>query len=114
MRSVCARLLVSLLILCVISPMHAADLTAADGEVLLKTSGNIKNTNVDGEAWFDLAMLKSIGVTEIKTESPWTDYIVLFLSAPLLITMVLTAALVFKALKAAQKSYGNLKLLRPR
>jgi len=75
MRSICARLLASLLMLCVISPIHAADLPTPDGEVLLKISGNIKNTNVDGEAWFDLAMLKSIGVTEIKTESPWTESI---------------------------------------
>jgi len=48
-------------------------LLVPEGEVLLKIGGAITHTNVDGEAWFDLEMLQSIGVADIETETPWTE-----------------------------------------
>jgi len=53
------------------SASHA--LEPPTGEVLLKISGNIEITNHEDEAWFDLSMLQSLGTTEVKTETPWTD-----------------------------------------
>ncbi len=60
-------------LLCSIGVAFAADLQKPSGDVLLKITGNISNTNSAGEAWFDIDMLKAFGVTEIDTQTPWTD-----------------------------------------
>ncbi|WP_395015609.1 molybdopterin-dependent oxidoreductase [Dongia sp.] len=42
------------------------------GEIILTVSGAIANTNGDGGAFFDLALLKSLPVRVLVTETPWT------------------------------------------
>ena len=53
---------------------HAAQsLSAPEGSPILHVSGNIQNTNEQGVAVLDLAMLERIGVTRIQTSTPWTE-----------------------------------------
>jgi hypothetical protein len=40
---------------------------------LLTVAGAIDETNVQDEARFDGAMLESLGVTRLRTRTPWTD-----------------------------------------
>lgn len=52
---------------------HASSLPPPNGEVLLKVSGRIENTS-DGEfAYFDRAMLESIGLWNVSTSTPWSN-----------------------------------------
>lgn len=62
-----------LLIFTLNSPAIAEPLAAPQGRVILQISGNIKNTNVDGEAHFDRAMLEALNSATVKTETPWTE-----------------------------------------
>lgn len=48
------------------------------GQVILTISGAIENTNGDGVARFDRAMLEQIGVTQINTSTSWTDGVTKF------------------------------------
>lgn len=48
-------------------------LPTPSGEVLLVVTGNIGNTNADGEARFDRQMLTALGVTRIETQTPWHE-----------------------------------------
>ena len=48
------------------------------GRVILTISGAIENTNGDGVARFDRAMLERIGVTRIDTSTSWTDGVTKF------------------------------------
>jgi hypothetical protein len=48
------------------------------GRVILTISGAIENTNGDGVARFDRAMLEEIGVTQINTSTSWTDGVTKF------------------------------------
>lgn len=43
------------------------------GRVILTVSGKIGNTNADGTAMFDRAMLEALGVSELTTETVWTE-----------------------------------------
>ena len=56
-----------------LSVAHAGDLGAPKGAVLLTISGKLDNTNGDGVARFDEAMLASIPQHRIETSTPWTD-----------------------------------------
>ena len=49
------------------------NLPKPSGEVVLIVSGEIANTNAQGRAEFDVAMLKALGVRRLETTSPWTD-----------------------------------------
>ncbi len=51
----------------------AADLAQPQGEVILTVTGLIENTNSDGAARFDLAMLSELASRETVTETPWHD-----------------------------------------
>ena len=51
----------------------AADLGAPSGDVVLTVTGAIANTNGDGAAGFDMAMLESMAATEFETTTIWTD-----------------------------------------
>lgn len=64
-------------------PVWADDLDAAQGEVLLTVSGAIEETNADGVAQFDLAMLEALGNTVIDTSTIWTDGTQSFQGVPL-------------------------------
>jgi hypothetical protein len=62
----------------------AADpLPAPTGPVLLTVSGAIEQTNAPGEARFDRAMLRSLGVATMRTTTPWTDGVKTFEGVPL-------------------------------
>lgn len=55
-----------------VAPAHA--LEAPGGPVILTVDGKITVTNAsDGTATFDRAMIEALGVTEIVTETLWTD-----------------------------------------
>lgn len=55
------------------SRAQANSLPPPNGEVLLKVSGRIENTS-DGEfAYFDRAMLESIGLWNVNTSTPWSN-----------------------------------------
>ena len=51
----------------------AGTLATPAEQVILTVSGQIATTNVDGQARFDRAMLEGVGMTEITTQTPWTD-----------------------------------------
>ena len=51
----------------------AADLSIPGDNVILTVSGNIDNTNVNGEAQFDRQMLEQLPQTKITTHTPWTE-----------------------------------------
>jgi hypothetical protein len=54
------------------SASSAADLPAPSGDVILSITGRIEHTNSDGVAAFDRAMLEKLGLSELKTWTPWT------------------------------------------
>lgn len=51
----------------------AAELPKPKGTVILAVSGNIGNTNTNGEAQFDRQMLVQLPQTKITTHTPWTE-----------------------------------------
>lgn len=53
-------------------------LPAPEGPVILLVSGNIGVTNTEEGAAFDRQMLHELGLTEIKTTTPWTDGVPVF------------------------------------
>jgi hypothetical protein len=53
-------------------PAHA-ELPQPKGEVILTVSGKLTQTNDDGVARFDLAMLRELPVTSFQTETIWTS-----------------------------------------
>lgn len=57
---------------CAVS-VSAADIALPDGDVILTISGAITETNTDGAATFDLAMLAEMPVVNIETTTVWTD-----------------------------------------
>ena len=67
------RLLLVWCLFLMVSDVVAAELDPPTGEVLLTISGNIRYTNSENGAEFDLAMLEALGATAITTETPWTD-----------------------------------------
>jgi hypothetical protein len=66
-------LAVSLLFCTTTTLVNAGDLVKPEGEVVLTVSGAITNTNGDGKAAFDLAMLEALPVTTFKTKTTWTE-----------------------------------------
>lgn len=55
------------------SGSRAGSLPAPTGEVLLVVTGDISNTNADGEARFDRQMLEALGTTQLATRTPWHE-----------------------------------------
>jgi hypothetical protein len=54
-------------------PAMAGELAKPTGKVVLTISGQIDNTNGDGVAEFDMAMLEALAQGETKTKTPWYD-----------------------------------------
>ncbi len=52
---------------------RASDLAPPTGEVLLSVTGDIANTNADGAALFDRAMLEALPSVTIQTQTIWTE-----------------------------------------
>ncbi|MBT5414865.1 MAG: molybdopterin-dependent oxidoreductase [Rhodospirillaceae bacterium] len=55
------------------SQTRANSLPPPNGEVLLKVSGRIENTSDGEHAYFDRAMLESIGLWNVNTSTPWSN-----------------------------------------
>lgn len=51
----------------------AGSIAKPEGKVVLTMSGKIGNTNEDGTAKFDIAMLEKLGVESFSTTTPWYD-----------------------------------------
>jgi hypothetical protein len=61
------------------APVLAGEpLPQPSGRVILTISGAIENTNGDGDARFDRAMLERLGVTKVDTSTSWTDGVTRF------------------------------------
>lgn len=60
-----------------------AALAAPVGKVILTMSGMLKETNQDGNAVFDMAMLEAIGLTSFITVTPWYTGPVKFEGVPM-------------------------------
>lgn len=58
--------------------MAAEPLPAPQGDVILQVSGNIEVSNTPEGAAFDRQMLSEIGLTELRTTTPWTDGVQVF------------------------------------
>ena len=58
---------------CTLPSVAVADLAGPTGRVILTVSGSIQNTTNGTQADFDLALLESLGLKEVITETPWTN-----------------------------------------
>ena len=65
--------LIASLVMMAWSTIGAAAFDAPTSEPILTISGNITETNQDGAAVFDRAMLEALGTTTIVTLTPWSD-----------------------------------------
>ena len=54
-----------------IGTSQAAGLPSPQGKVILTISGNIKATNLNDTAVFDMAMIEAIGLESFSTTTPW-------------------------------------------
>ncbi|WP_376872059.1 molybdopterin-dependent oxidoreductase [Albirhodobacter sp. R86504] len=55
------------------SAVTAQELSAPEGPILLTVTGNIKSTNAENAAVFDLAMLEALPMVEFETTTVWTE-----------------------------------------
>ena len=74
---------VSPLLLANAGTVHSAALAKPEGKVVLTITGRITETNADGAAEFDLAMLEAIGMKSFTTTTPWFDGPVTFEGVPM-------------------------------
>lgn len=77
------RLFVMLLSLVISTHALAAELPKPTGKVFLTLSGNIKNTNEEGKAVFDVASLEKLGLESFQTASPWYNGRTTFTGIPM-------------------------------
>ncbi len=61
----------------------AAPLEQPSDKPILTITGQITNTNVNGSAIFDRAMLEKIGMVKVQTKTPWYDSVMTFEGVPL-------------------------------
>jgi hypothetical protein len=61
----------------------AEPLAAPTGEPVLTVSGKIANTNQDGQAVFDRAMLEALGVVTTETANPWVKGVATYEGVPM-------------------------------
>ena len=61
------------LIACLTAPSLAAPLQSPEGPVMLTITGKITQTNADGRAEFDRAMLDALPQHTTRSETPWYD-----------------------------------------
>jgi hypothetical protein len=72
-RQVKALSVLVILLFAPASQASAAELAKPQGDVVLTVSGTISNFNGEGQAAFDLEMLKLLPVTTFKTKTTWTE-----------------------------------------
>jgi len=71
-----AALSIALFLFSTTASVHAESpdrLQTPQDNVILEISGNLTRTNVAAKAAFDQKMLEAIGVTTVRTSTPWTD-----------------------------------------
>ena len=73
MKNIVRALLLGLAVSLTTGLAGAGTLPAPVDKPILTVSGSITNTNADGTAQFDRAMLESLGVETIETTTPWYD-----------------------------------------
>jgi len=61
----------------------AASLPEPREETILTISGKIANTNGDGVARLDRPMLEALGMTKLRTKTPWYEDVVEFEGVPM-------------------------------
>jgi hypothetical protein len=66
------RLFALMLVLVFPAILHAQELAAPSGEIVLTIEGNIDNGQSAGRAEFDMAMLRALPSVTIRTTTPWT------------------------------------------
>jgi hypothetical protein len=64
-------------------PAGAGPLAAPNGKPILTISGAIAETNSNGAALFDRAMLEALGLARVETKTPWHTGSVTFEGVPL-------------------------------
>tara|TARA_R110002110_G_scaffold56163_12_gene159888 strand:- start:1844 stop:2398 length:555 start_codon:yes stop_codon:yes gene_type:complete len=69
---VVTALILGLLLLLPTNAAISEQLPKPAGEIVLTVTGQIENTNRDGAADFDMAMLEALNATEINTKTHWT------------------------------------------
>lgn len=67
------RLIIMLLSFALSTQLWAGELPKPTGKIVLTLSGDIRNTNEDGKAVFDIASLEKLGMVSFQTTSPWYD-----------------------------------------
>lgn len=77
------RFLLGAAVAMLILPRPARALEVPQGDVILTVGGAIQNTNGNGTANFDLAMLEALPKSSFKTASPWFQQETLFEGTPL-------------------------------
>ncbi|MEO1249472.1 MAG: molybdopterin-dependent oxidoreductase [Pseudomonadota bacterium] len=60
------------------SAFAQVQLARPSGDVILEVTGKIEQTNRNGRAVFDRQMLEKIGMTTVRTSTPWTDGVLEF------------------------------------
>ncbi|WP_245897722.1 hypothetical protein [Palleronia abyssalis] len=58
--------------------VSATELPLPKGPVILKISGDIKHTNIDGAAHFDLPMMEALAGRQTVIETPWYSGTIFF------------------------------------
>lgn len=79
--------LVAAIFLAISTQAFADDVPPPIGEVLLRISGQINTTNVDGELRLDRESLMAIGMQTVETTTIWTEGVQLFEGVPLVALM---------------------------
>lgn len=82
-RTTFVRAIGSLGLAALAGPLQAQTLAAPRGRVVLTVAGKIHNTNLGGQALFDMAMLEALPQHSFTTRTPWTKAPLHF-SGPLL------------------------------
>lgn len=65
-----------------VTSVRANEISQPEGKVILTISGKISNTNSEGVAQLDRAMLEDLGLVDIKTATPWYDGKMVFSGVP--------------------------------
>lgn len=63
----------TMITVCMSLPTFAEDMATPAGEVMLTVTGNVTQTNAEGAAQLDLALLEALDQTTVETSTIWTD-----------------------------------------
>ncbi|WP_138466182.1 oxidoreductase [Poseidonocella sp. HB161398] len=66
-----------------LSPAISGELPSPEDDIVLRVTGQITQTNANGAAEFDMAMLQGMPVEKIETTTTWTEGVQTFTGVPL-------------------------------